>query len=591
MQKSIIERVFPRPKRPLLPQYDDSSSTYHDEEYSATSVPGRMRLDSNMSRTSTSRSSRRSSHGSQSKSHSGHQLQPAPLSASIIHHDDPFLSVDRAAATLQRTIQSLLDFQSQALSGRHQNEADDTSTQRSASPTQSRTNYSTSTHDFSGSNVGTMPVRQPKQKKTTLRGARRGLVKSMQDFAILKEEELKITNDESIHRRTALDRIVDLETKREAIQHEMQILQEQTGGNDASSLRSEARSVEQEIHELEGRLMELKGRHRQLTDRATQLENTAASELSSYEGTLALIDKETKSFLKRPPVKEGLTPRNLSQQNREQDMYSLRPERRTLNMAKEQWIGELELLETHKTEIERERAALVEGGDVWKETVQRIDTFEQNLRTLLRAGNSDATLEIVQSLDATMHFLQEKLSRAEAQDWKLLVCAIGAEFEAFKQARALLVPGERSLTIDQHSVNGGSGDAQRQHLDEEDSDVPHADLLGAQSPELTSSHLVSSQLRKQDLLEHTHDLNGGAASDHSNSNSNESLKATLHAFPPSSVTSSSVPNMRRNESTNSAHGRTASASASNSKQFPQRRMTRYSESSDDDPGPDFLISH
>ncbi|KAK5943184.1 hypothetical protein PMZ80_004190 [Knufia obscura] len=591
MQRSIIERVFPKPKRPLLPQYDETASSYHDEEhhYSITSTPG-LHPDSHTSKQSTSKSSRRSSHGSQSKSQSRSQLQPAPLSASIIHHDDPFLAIDRAAATLQRTIQSLLDFQSQALSGRHQEETDAASTQRSISPSLSRTGLSTTTHDFGISVVGTVPIRQPRQKNPTLRSTRRSIVKSMQEFAALKEEELKITQDETSHRRTALAKATDLETKREAVQHEIHTLQERSSGHDANNLRSEAQSVEQEIHELEGRLMELKARHRHLVHRATQLENTAASELSSYEGTLALIDKDTRSFLTRPPVKQSLGPRNLAHRVEGQDMYALRPERRTLELAKEQWAGELDLLQTHSSDIEREKQALLDGAEMWKETIQKIDHFEHNLRLRMKEGSGSSS-DIVTDLDSTVHFLQAKLSQAESQHWTLLFCAIGAELEAFRQARALLVPGETPPTSDGYATNGISD--RRSHTEEEDSDVPHADLLGAQSPELTSSHLNQPNHNNNDLEQSLieHDHQDSRATD--TASSNESLQATLHAFPPSAALSASVPTSRDNH--NRDHKRTssasASASASPSNQLPTRRLTRYSESEDDDPGPDFLVSH
>jgi len=588
MQRSIIERVFPKPKGSLLPQYDESSPSYHDEEHSTTSTPSRIRLDNNTLGPSTPRSSRRSSHGSQSQSQSRSQLQPAPLSASIVHHDDPFLAVDRAAANLQRTIQALLDFQGEALSGRHRAEADGESTPRSSSPSQSRTGYSTSTHDFATLSPAAVPVRQPKQKRKTLRGTRRGLVQSMQEFAALKQQELKITQDETAHRQTALEKASALETKREAVQHEIRTLQERATGNEANTLRTEAQSIEQEIHELEGRLMELKARHRHLTDRAAQLENSAASELSSYEGTLALINKETTLFLRRPPVKRTLSSRNLTQHERGQDMYALRPERRTLDLAKDQWEAELGLLEAHRSDTERERQALLHGAEVWKDVIQTIDQFEHNLRTKVKAGHPDSAPEIIHDLDTTIHFLQEKLSQAELQDWKLLICAIGAELEAFHQAKSLLAPDQIPPANTGHGMNDTC--THQPHADDDDSNVPPADLLGAQSPELTSAHLAISRPEQHNLsdpteIEDTNSVHNG--NNRNTSSSNESLRATLHAFPPSTSLSASTP--AAGDTKNRDHKRTSSSSAA--KQLPARRSTRFSESEDDEPGPDFLVSH
>lgn len=558
MQKSFIDKVFPKPQRSVLPQYDDRV-IFEDEERSPTSHVIKLQRD-----VSTSRSSRRSS-GSKTS------LKAAPLTASVVHHDDPFLAVDRASQNLQTTIQSLLDFQSQHLSGRTSDNGDDTGSQKSQLPISS----ADTTSAYSQPVSGTIPIRQPPKKRTTLRGARRGLVKSMQEFAALKEEELRITEDECAHRKTALDRVIDLETRKEAVEHEIQSLKEQSSNNESHSLRSEAQAVRQEIHELEGRLMELRAKHRHLIIRAEQIENTTASELSSYEGTLVLMEKETKAFLKRPPVKQALVPRNAVQL--ETDMYLLTPDRRTLEMAKEQWTGELTLLETHKQDVERDRQALLQGAKMWKETLTKVDEFEQQLRFQVKASNRsptnnddpDPTRDIISSLNSTTSFLEQQLSKAESQNWNLLICAIGAELEAFRQARALLAPDESTLTPTQHPLNGiDQSDNNVRPVtrgsEDENSDVPHADLLGDgdQLRDRISAAMAGP------LINTVHDDLEG---------SNESLKATLKSFPPPQQKMIPSPS--------------ASASAGMNANGAQRHGRTYSESEDDEPGPDFLISH
>lgn len=577
MQRSIIERVFPKPRRSLLPQYDEQPSNYRDEaqELGESSVPERSISEN---RVSSSTGSRRSSSSNSRIKSPQPQLQAVSLSTSLVHHDDPFIAVDRAAATLQRTIQSLLDFQSNALTGRHQHSnQDEVSSQRSLTPTQSTTTRSQSSSPSAQrlSSSRATPVRQPPKKRMNLQSARRGLIKSMQEFATLKEEELKITNEEQVHRRTALDRVTDFETKREAVRHEIRALKERASGGDAQALRAEAGTVEDEIHELEGRLMELKARHRHLVDRATQLENTAASELSSYEGTLAAIDRETRTFLRRPPVKQSLGPRSLgaAREQQGQDMYALRSERRTLDLAKDQWTGELDLLDAHGVDVERDHQALLAGAAVWQETVQKIDDFEKGLRAKMKSTNSNSTKEIVTSLDSTMQFLQEKLSYAESHDWKLLICAIGAELEAFRQARLLLAPDEPLPDFTENSTTNGN----RIAVNDEDSDVPHADLLGAQSPKLTAS-----MIRKEP---NSSSINQGSApTHHSPTNSNESLKATLKHFPADAPRAAG-------SSTLMSTSTLATKATSPPKSAPIRQNTINSESEDDDPGPDFLISH
>lgn len=434
-----------------------------------------------------------------------------------------------------------------------------------------------------------MPIRQPKQKRKTLRGARRGLVQSMHDFAALKQQELDITQDEAAHRRLALERVSALEAKRGDVQHEIHVLQEHATANEANSLRTEAQSVEQEIHELEARLMELKVRHRHLTDRATQLENSAASALSSYEGTLALIHRETTSFLARPPVKQNLSPRNLGQHEQGQGIYALRPERRTLDLARHQWEGELLLLEAHRSETQRERQALLAGAEVWKDVIHTIDEFEHNLRTQMRAGHSDSTSEILRNLDSTTRFLQERLTQAESQDWKLLICAIGAELEAFHQARSLLAPDQPSIANSVHGMDGTR--TPMPQADDEEVIIPPADLLGAHTPGPASVHLASPRPKQhnpndQTEIDNPNIMHSGNIGN--TASSNESLRETLHAFPPSTSLSESAP-ANKTASKTRGHKRTSSASAA--KQPPFRQSTTFSESEDDEPGPDFLVSH
>lgn len=562
MQKSLIERVFPKPKRSILPLYDESPN-YQDEENTSSHAAIRLQNDVSSSRLSMTSSGSKTS------------LKAAPLSASVVHHNDPFLAVDRAAQNLQRTIQSLLDFQSQNLSGRTQENAENNASYQS-----------TSGHsDYVSSVAGTIPIRQPKKTKLSLRGARRGLVKSMQEFAALQEEELHIIEAERTRRRNALDRISELETRREAVEHEIQSFREHSSNNNGHTFRSEAGQIEKEIHELEGRLMELKARHRHLIRRAEQVENTTASELSSYEGTLKLVEKETRAFLRRPPVSQALSPRGASIVETDTNMYILTADRRNLAMAKEQWSNELNILAMQEKDVVRDREALLEGAEIWKATTVRVEAFEQDLRTQMKttsqssakdksAEEANSIASILRSLDDTAIFLHQQLEKAESQNWNLLICAIGAELEAFREARALLAPNEPTFTLngDHGHIEGDTQTTTTNPESEsENSDIPHADLLsdGEYLAERISAGMGGPLIN---TITANEDLEG----------SNESLKATLRDLPSSQKASigGTVVAIPRSEDTNANTNK------------PQRSATTYSESEDDDvPGPEFLISH
>jgi hypothetical protein len=200
MQKSFIERIFPQSSSPLLPT---SRSERPKSRISLPSTPSPVA-------SAPSSSPSRPRHASPRTSQS---LQPTPLSASIIHHSDPLLPVDRAARALQRTIQSLLDAQSDGLSaGLRAGSRDDVSSVGSLTPTPS-----VATPPRSALGVKTMPIRQPVPKKVSLRGARKGLTRSMQEFAQLKEEELRILASQSKGRGSALKKVHALEDKKSAL--------------------------------------------------------------------------------------------------------------------------------------------------------------------------------------------------------------------------------------------------------------------------------------------------------------------------------------------------------------------------------------
>lgn len=574
MQKSFIERVFPKPKQPLLPQYDqhDSQLQYRDDDsVSQANVSSRIRLNSNTSTTLSSGRSSESRSPQETRSHAS--LQPAPLSASVIHHADPFIAVDRAAANLQETIQSLLDFQSHALIGRTSGAQEDSISQRSDTPTHSTLNGSTRGSERLRAS-GVVPVRQPAKKKLSLKAARQGIGRSMYEFVALKNEELRIAQVEKTNRQIGLEKVAEFEAKREAVDHEITVLHDHANSDQYRALSDEAEDVEKQIKDLEDQLMELKARHRHLLEKKAQTESASASQLSSYQGTLSAIDRDIKNFLRRPPVKQGLGHRSLSIRDGvfpEHDLYTLRPERRTLQLAREQWSQESELLDDHEADIRRETQALVDGAGIWKQVCTRIDEFESSLRQSMKSNDPHTAHDVLPSLDATLIFLQQTLEQAEMNGWTLLVCAIGAEVEAFKEARFLLAPGKPLPDIPKPET---PEDAEKL-IHSDDDDVPHVDLLGTKL--LSTQSASSSTVGKSNERMKGKEIEKVA----SPASSNESLKATLNAL--------SSANPSANGSSDSRQFRPVSARSNLVRSNVIAKS--HSESEDDDPGPDFLISH
>lgn len=482
-------------------------------------------------------------------------LRVAPLSASIVSPENAFLPVERATRALQRTIQSFLDAQSDGLNASLTGAwADDLSSVGSPTPTPSIT---TSTR---GPGLPrTVPVRQPIPTKITLRGVRRGLSKAMEDFAHLKEEELSVIASETGSRQGALMKSRRFQEKRNSLLEEMQAMQGDDSTTNAASLRAEAEKVKVEIQDLETRLFELRARYQQLSTQADQFSNTMESKLSSYKSSLALVEKDVKQFLRHPPVTNSL-PLFDGISSGGDSMYALKPERRTLEMAQEQWIAEEDLLLQREADVKSEHDALREGVKIWRDATRRVSEFEKSLRRALKdpplQGDMSGELVSPEDRDATLltrlheliASLREDLATAESNSWNLLICCLGAELEALEQGRLLLVGApEPSTDID---VNGTDTDTKPDLVDEEASNPP------------------------DDLLD-------GAVLHSPGARSNESLEDTLKAF---------------GDGTGSKGKEPVRADGNRSPEFgipPSRSKTTQSrdESEDDDPGPDFFLSH
>lgn len=361
---------------------------------------------------------------------------------------------------------------------------------------------------------------------------------------------LKVEEDASIlsalsTRKQALAKLRKLSTKHDDIAEELSALETDEAEpltKELEELGSEHRGVCSEIEELQKRLTELRTRRRYLERRMDGVKNRREAGLSGYKNALKEVEDTTSTFLARPPVRpldvEALTDSTNTEEPRSApggvEFMHLRPERRTVDMAREWWENEIGLLEKRKTQVDHERAALEEGGRIWEEVVGLVLDFETELRKQMTGvmassvhGGKGKDRELApketilklqyEKINTVAMGLEQRLHVAEDKGWNLLIAAIGAELEAFKQAQKINrnmlkeagivvddpapndVPRENSgMTASTnnsfHTVNGGSTnlkDLQDQLLDipnnreddgndESDNEVP-ADLLVAQA--------------------------------------------------------------------------------------------------------------
>jgi hypothetical protein len=250
------------------------------------------------------------------------------------------------------------------------------------------------------------------------------------------------------------------------------------------SLKRERDAVAREMAAVEARLGALRRRHRWLDGRVEEVRSRREAGLSGYRGALREVEGRIVGLLSRPGVSPLDGVQFLERHAGEKgaaaaggaEFLRLRPERRTTHMAREWWEGEVALLERRKAEVDRDRAALEEGVEVWNGTVQLVSEFEAALRREMRGEQGDAKgkrregepaeppqpvspeTAMYAQLDkmaTVIAGLQERLRIAEDRGWNLLICAIGAELEAFWQAEAMLREALRVAGVEPDEEDGG----------------------------------------------------------------------------------------------------------------------------------------
>jgi hypothetical protein len=345
---------------------------------------------------------------------------------------DELLVIQRKARHLEQQLQELLDAQADGLlSGLTPNEAtpDDLISNGSTTPTVS--SMRGGTERLSSENEEY--TRAPRPKKLTLNTARKRISHRIQQLASVKAEELDIL-DESLHSlSTLLSRTDSWTQKRIRLSQKISSI---TSSNDtpdapAQTLQSQASALEQEIRQKEQELHSLKIRHRTLLQTLASTENSLEAKLSTYKASLGYLDKEITDFLARPPPITH-TPQSSS------PFYSLPAHRRTLEMAQEYWHEEHERLAERCEEVDTDRAALDEGAMLWTDVTTKVIAFETSLQNYLAAPSSADPSTLLSTMDTTVTYLEETLELAQQRGWNLLVCAIGAELEAFKQGQEML---------------------------------------------------------------------------------------------------------------------------------------------------------
>jgi hypothetical protein len=289
-----------------------------------------------------------------------------------------------------------------------------------------------------------IPVRQPRRKKIGLKGARRGILGAMEELLAVKEHEGVIVDEEIDALKSLLSQVNVWEKKMSSFQQEMRRISFGTEGREIGELKTEKSAVETEIKELEERLVNLRARERHLSRRIEEVGNRTEAEMSSFREGRRGVENEVNEFLRRPPVLEvaiAVITRQANGPSEGEGFLSLPPKRRTLEMARDWLSSTLSTLCTHREATEKEKEALGQGATMWNDTVSLVTTFEEDLRVQMSGRQQLAIQDLKQQLNrmgAIVRDLEGKAREAEEKRWNLLICAIGAELEAFREGESLL---------------------------------------------------------------------------------------------------------------------------------------------------------
>ncbi|KAL4728347.1 Autophagy protein 28 [Fusarium chlamydosporum] len=457
--------------------------------------------------------------------------------------DSIWRSLQRREKALERDIQQLLDLQASGLiagsgeGGSESNFGSDTgtgeSTFYSTATSKSRMVNSLHTPTRSTPDGNVIPVRQPAPNKPRgLKSARVGLQRSMAALSELKAEEDLHLSTALEQRKDALAYLDKMSKRRDDIYSELRILEDDEQeplGQELRSLEVERQELDHDIRRLEEQLAGAKRRRRWVREKIEDVKGRREAGLSGYRAAGRDVDMEVRTLMQTPPITPldidalGYGANSQPKENmdilRGTEFLQLRPERRTVEMARTWWQGEIAALERRKAQILEDRQALIEGSEVWSEVTGLVAQFEAKLRELVKASQAgDADEEPQQAamrnqlseMDDVVQELQKRLQLAESKHWNLLICAIGAELEAFVEAQALLketlglpepIPADDSSENDRSldKTEEASGEEQEESHDESDNEVP-SDLLVSRIEDHDHDHEPPDSPQQQSVV-------------------------------------------------------------------------------------------
>lgn len=366
---------------------------------------------------------------------------------------------------MQRELQNLLDAQSAGLLsglGIQAAPSNGSSTSPTASHASSRASFAPGPI-----HLPSPPRQKPKLRTLPLTRSRQQIHKYLLQLSELKVSESSAFAAQHDSLQSFLANLSRLVSKKAGIESSIQNIisgpdsfsQRITHDISFTSLAEEEAALSAQIHALETQLYELRAKLGHIKRQRVESKNREQARLSSWRGALEEVEKTIRREILEGRGLEETYPSLLRTNRRQRDgVWALARERRTVEMVRDEVEGKAKTLDEARESAETEGEACRDGADVWEVVVQRVESVEKRLRAEMRRvrgkenGNASTDTDtdgannaeqgmvtIVKLMGNTVRELEEELQRAEMKGWNLLVCAIGAEAEAMKEGREMLL--------------------------------------------------------------------------------------------------------------------------------------------------------
>ena len=344
-------------------------------------------------------------------------LSPQPNSAGkpiTIKDDDDAASLRRVQTSLEQRLQDLLDAQAAGLAC-----------------------------NVGSKGAGSVNNNAPSWR-ASLYDARYGILSTISELYGIKETQLDNTNKSFSAISNLLDQTSGWQTQKQKLEDELKSWDSQNERGDLKPLLKQDQILQEQINAMEQKLSELRHQQGEIRVRISKLRNANASERSSFEASLSILNDEIKQFLRRPLPKELIRQGSALQ--------NLPPKRRTIGMIIEQLQALQASLDHSRGSLRKEAEALKDGMTVWNEVVEVVESFEIHLKNATRALSkgcrADAQGELQEHtlgvlpqerpdglfthMNESLEVLQGSLRLSEEKGWTLLIAAVSYLLKAYR---------------------------------------------------------------------------------------------------------------------------------------------------------------